>query len=620
VNWDHLRAIAWLRWHLLRNQQIRAGLASRIVTAVLLGLDLLVSIGLFVAALWIGSYLLPRATPIQVLWMWNVAIGQLLFFWLVGVMTELQRSEPLSFQKLLYFPISLSGTFLVNYLASFVSITLITFVPAMVGLCIASTVAMGPAALVTFLLLAGLILMVTAVTYQFRGWIGVLMANKRRRRTLIMLITLGTVLFFQIPNLVNVYFQRSRIERRQAAAEEREEQIAKLGRMLDSHQITPHQARERIDALERELTEDRRRSAQATDEEINTWAQRIDLVLPPGWMAIGAMEAAEHRVWPGLLGSLAFFAIAGASLRRSYRTTLAFYRGEHEPGRAKKQETLPQPVGPHGEKIDRRATLLVERGIPGVPDEAAATALATLRGLIRAPEFKMVLLSPLFLGVAYASMLTTRRRFDLPETWWSWAALGVVMMETLGLVQIFQNQFGFDRDGFRAFVLSPARRRDILLGKNLALAPLALGIGLVVLSAFQFMFPLRATHFIATFIQLIAAYLMLCMVGNQTSILLPSAVRAGSLRASKRTNLLSLLRLAATLGLMAAAALLFVPLLVERLLESFALVERFPVYLLLSAVDLGLLLAMYRLLLGYQGAIFQSREQKILDAVTQTND
>ena len=38
------------------------------------------------------------------------------------------------------------------------------------------------------------------------------------------------------------------------------------------------------------------------------------------------------------------------------------------------------------------------------------------------------------------------------------------------------NHFGFDRGGFRAFVLLPTPRRYILLGKNLALLPVALAV------------------------------------------------------------------------------------------------------------------------------------------------
>ena len=61
-----------------------------------------------------------------------------LFFWMMGVMTELQRSEVLSIEKLFHFPISPSSAFLINYLSSLVSLSLILFFPAMIGLAIAS--------------------------------------------------------------------------------------------------------------------------------------------------------------------------------------------------------------------------------------------------------------------------------------------------------------------------------------------------------------------------------------------------------------------------------------------------------------------------------------------------
>ena len=59
------------------------------------------------------------------------------------------------------------------------------------------------------------------------------------------------------------------------------------------------------------------------------------------------------------------------------------------------------------------------------------------------------------------------------------------MFVLFGLVQLMANQFGFDRDGFRVFVLSSARRRDILMGKNLSFAPIALGLAAILLFALQ---------------------------------------------------------------------------------------------------------------------------------------
>ena len=52
------------------------------------------------------------------------------------------------------------------------------------------------------LLLAAFLLMVTALTYQFQGWLAALMSNPRRRRTVIMVMTVIFVLIAQAPQLI----------------------------------------------------------------------------------------------------------------------------------------------------------------------------------------------------------------------------------------------------------------------------------------------------------------------------------------------------------------------------------------------------------------------------------
>ena len=79
----------------------------------------------------------------------------------------------------------------------------------------------------------------------------------------------------------------------------------------------------------------------------------------------------------------------------------------------------------------------------------------------------------------------------------------------------------FLHDGFRVFVLTPTPRRDVLIGKNLSIAPLALAMCGLILLAIQIMLPLRFTHFLATLVQSVMIYFIFCMVGNLVSILSP---------------------------------------------------------------------------------------------------
>ena len=60
---------------------------------------------------------------------------------------------------------------MINYLSSFLSLTLLIFVPGMVALSLGVVFTWGPLMLAALPLLAAFLLMVTASTYHFRaGW------------------------------------------------------------------------------------------------------------------------------------------------------------------------------------------------------------------------------------------------------------------------------------------------------------------------------------------------------------------------------------------------------------------------------------------------------------------
>ncbi len=592
MNRQHLSAVLWLRACLLRNTLKRSGVVNTVLTALLLVLALLFSMAMFVVALVVGVWRLPQASPTDILLLWNGLIVAFLVMWLFGLFTQLQRSEELALEKLLHFPISLFGSFLVNYLSSFASLTLIVMLPPMIGLCIASVIAQGPSMLALFPLLAGFVFLITAVTYQFRGWLAVLMMNKRRRRMIMMLTTTVFIILTQLPTIWNMTVLRTRRDRRWTEAQ-RTVQRADKSRDADAH-IRKHPIEAALDDFE-------------------DWLPYVDLALPPGWLAYGAMAAARSNVWPGLLGALGFCLISGASLRRSYRTTLRLYRGEQRSRRAPVGRAAPRPQKKLG-------VILLERNLPWISETASASALATYRSLMRAPEIKMALVTMTVFCVIFGVSIFVGRRAEIPEQFRPMLAMGIIMVETLSLAQIFLNQFGYDRDGFRAFVLCPSQRRQILLGKNLALAPVVLGLGCVTLLALQVVYPLGVSHFLATVIQMLSAYLMLSIVGNHCSILLPTAVRAGSMRASSTTAVTSLLRIVASMVLMTAISLLLIPFGIEVLLRQLNVGGAFPYYLLLAAALFVVVAFIYRGILGYQGALLQAREKKILEAVTTKSD
>jgi hypothetical protein len=195
-------------------------------------------------------------------------------------------------------------------------------------------------------------------------------------------------------------------------------------------------------------------------------------------------------------------------------------------------------------------------------------------------------------------------------------AASVMGMIFLGLIQLAGNQFGFDRSGFRVFVLAAASRKDILLGKNLALLPFVLGLGTIAIGLLQLAYPMRIDHFIAIFGQMISMHLVFCILTNWLSLLAPTAVASGSLRPAKpkgKAILIHLIFFFIVLPL--SMGLTLIPLGIEFLLSWSGLLTGVPVYLLLTVAELAVLVFLYTAILSTQGRLLQAREQKILEIV-----
>src|SRR5207302_578909 len=111
-------------------------------------------------------------------------------------------------------------------------------------------------------------------------------------------------------------------------------------------------------------------------------------------------------------------------------------------------------------------------------------------------------------------------------------ASGAVAMVLLTMSQMICNQFGLDRNGFRVFILCPASRREILVGKNLALAPLVLGMGMLIVLALQAVSPMRVDYFLAFLPQMVSMYCLACLLGNTVSILAPMRIAPGTMKVS----------------------------------------------------------------------------------------
>jgi hypothetical protein len=611
VNREHLKAFLWLRWRLLVHQIQRGGVVNVVLLAILAGGAVLLAASLFVTFFLVGLFALDDASPQVLLYVWDGLVFGFLLLWSIGLLVDLQRSEVLSLDRFLHLPVSLKGAFLINYISSLVSVSLVIVVPPMIALALALVIVKGPAMLLVFPLLAAFLLMITAVTYQFQGWLASLMANQRRRRTVIVVVTMAFVLLFQLPNLINILrpWQPERSDDFRARMEERK---TELKRDRDAGKITQAEYdRSSLDLTRDEQVHNDEAKTQALRqlEQVEQVVRVANVVLPPGWLPLGAADCAEGKVLYGLLGTLGMGAIGSLSLWRAYRTTVRLYTGEFTSGK-KAVAAVATPV-----KAGRPAGHLLEKTLPWVSEQASAIALGGFRSLLRAPEAKMLLLTPIIMVVVFGSMFLAQK-VTVPEMARPLVVFGGLSMLLLSMGQLIGNQFGFDRSGFRVFVLSAAPRRDILLGKNLAVAPLVLGLGAMVVVLVEVLQRLRFEHFLAAFPQMVSMFLLYCLLANCQSIYAPMAIRAGSFKPVTPKAVPILLQMAFAMLSPIIYLPVLLPLGIEFALEELAGVQGIPVYLLLSVLECAAIVYVYRLVLGWEGGLLQAREKKILELVT----
>ncbi len=211
MDWSQLRTILWLRWRLTRNQFARGGSINTILSILIMVIILLIGAIGGIVSLLFGIFSFKTISPSRMLITWDVITIAFLFFWLIGLVSEIQRSETIDIGKLLHLPTSLKDVFLINYIASHVTFSVIIFVPIMLGLCIGLIFGHGAIMILLLPLVLGFIFMITSWTYCLRGWLITLMSNPRKRRTVIAIVTFAFILVTQLPNMLgNVFGHRER--------------------------------------------------------------------------------------------------------------------------------------------------------------------------------------------------------------------------------------------------------------------------------------------------------------------------------------------------------------------------------------------------------------------------
>lgn len=129
-----LGTLLWLRWRLTRNQWRRGGQVNAVIMMVATWIGLSFGVVGGIAGILGGIFGLTKSPPWGIMLAWDGLVAVFSFLWLLGIVTELQRSEMIDLGRLLHLPVSLREVFVINYIASHLSLSLAIMVPTMLGL------------------------------------------------------------------------------------------------------------------------------------------------------------------------------------------------------------------------------------------------------------------------------------------------------------------------------------------------------------------------------------------------------------------------------------------------------------------------------------------------------
>ena len=253
--------------------------------------------------------------------------------------------------------------------------------------------------------------------------------------------------------------------------------------------------------------------------------------------------------------------------------------------------------------------------LPLISPQLSAVIEKELRYAMRNAQLRMMALMPLILVVI---RLVNSRRFgsmrgggsshvasDFLSYGSAWIATGGILYVFLLLSGLSCNLFAFEEGGMRTLVLSPIDRRQILIGKNIAVTVIAalFSTALLTVNAIVFRdFTPQVILFAVLSFAIFASFVG--VIGNWFSISFPKRMEFG-----KRLNVSGLAGLLLIPMILVLGFLPFLATIAGYLSKSF-LIE-YGVLALFALLAVG----SYALIVNFQGRSLERRELEILEAV-----
>lgn len=467
-------ALIALKWLLLRRTW-GAGRSAFAALSLFLGLaglavSALLAAGLYVLGGRMGEIAEAPAAALAVL---DGLVFLYVFFWMWGLLMEVQRSDIIDMRRLLHLPVSPAAAHGLNFAASLAGPLLFLSLLPGLGLVAGMARAFGPSMALPGVALGLLfLLMLGAWAHYARGVVAVLMENRRRRRLVMTLIPVCFVALGQVPGL--------------------------LGQAL------------------RTMDDGGGGLAGAA---VTGLAAGAHLLLPPAWFSYGLWALGMGEYWTAAGAAALMLCGTVWGLMLGYRATLRYYTGAGAAAGAPKAA----PKGP----FRPPATL---RRLPLVSDDTAGLGWAFFLAYFRHPSIRFQLVAPLGFALFVLFMYRSGAYGERLGNERVWLPVAVIVWPFMNFGLFLTNLFGGDGGGFRGLMLLPVPRHRILAAKHLALFPFAAGmaavfvlIGAAAAGSTPYLTGLSLLH-------VLYLYLLICAAGVWSSVYFPYHMGRNALR------------------------------------------------------------------------------------------
>lgn len=568
----HLRAVLWIAWKLSQRRWRYEGALLRSVGTLIAALCLVAGCLSFVLAFGVGIVLVPEFGMRTALVSIEILVLLFLLAKLIGALLSSQRDDFAPLDNFLHLPLAPHQLFALNFVLSQLTLSMVVFGPALLGLAVAFTVALDVRNAMLILTVLALVLCVAALSHELQKWILASILNKRWRASFAYLLVMSLVLLMQIPHLQT---------------------------QTSGQRDGPHDVGEIDAAPTRSAPNDESVVARAGDYEARRQAKRDEsgILLPATFLANGLHGTGTFSPWPPV-ATVGLLVVAALSLRRSYGRTLALYRNG----------------GPGTSRSGRRdrtgkgeVPLRMFRILASAP---AMIALVTLRQWFRSAQGKTVFVLPVFLGVMLALV---GERFPsavdadtLPITFIGAAILAMPLA-------LSSNLFAFDGRGLRLYLMAGVSPGTILIGKYLALLPMyaTLAGGLLIAAALLWSF--RVDYLVASIFQAGTLFVGSCILGGTLSMKQPYAVAYDSLMTGSSAR--GILAMLAEIALAAMLILIAIgEMAAERMLREAG--YPLPMYALLSALETIVAILFFNTMVSRQARSLERDVDDIMYRVT----